>query len=227
MLSATDVSSSRTASGASFRLAEAATQRIVVGEQAFHLGRQRAHVGEIHDADRAAADLVLVGRSDAASGRSDLGSLGRVRFAHPVQFPVQRQDKRGVFGYFQAVRCHFHALRLQFRNLGDEGMRIEDDAVADDRQLALAHDARRQQGQFVDLAVDDQRVARIVAALEAHHHIGAFGQPVDDLALALVTPLRADDHHIGHFSSLRCLLKNSRRRCKTTGLYSVKVNGAR
>src|SRR5271169_1654513 len=42
----------------------------------------------------------------------------------------------------------------------------------------------------------------IVAALEAHHHVGLFGQPVDDLALALVAPLRPDDDHIGHEASL-------------------------
>jgi hypothetical protein len=32
---------------------------------------------------------------------------------------------------------------------------------------------RRQQRQFVDLVADDERVAGIVAALEAHHHVGA------------------------------------------------------
>src|SRR5690606_15392143 len=33
--------------------------------------------------------------------------------------------------------------------------------------------------------------------------VGALRQPVDDLALALVAPLGADDHYIGHYSSLR------------------------
>ena len=174
-----------------------------MGEQPVDLGRQRIGIGKVHDADRAAPDPVLIGRADAASRRSDLRALGRVRFAHPVQFPMQRQDKRGVFGDFQAIRCHFHALAAEFFELGDEGMGVEDDAVADDRQLAFAHDAGRQQRQLVDLAVDDQRMAGIVAALEAHDHIGALRQPVDDLALAFVAPLRADDHHIGHISSLR------------------------
>jgi hypothetical protein len=39
-------------------------------------------------------------------------------------------------------------------------------------------------------------VAGVVAALEAHHAVGVFGQPVDDLALALVTPLRADNDDV-------------------------------
>ena len=124
---------------------------------------------------------------------------------------MQRQDKRCVFGDFQAVGRDVDALRLELRDFRDEGVRIEDDAVADDRQLALAHDAGRQQRQLVDLAVDDQRMAGIVAALEAHHDIGALRQPVDDLALALVAPLRADDHHIGHCTSLRCRQKRPAR----------------
>ena len=77
-------------------------------------------------------------------------------------------------------------------------LRIDHHAIADDRQLAAAHHAGRQQRQFVGLAVDDQRVAGIVAALEAHDDVGLLGQPVDDLALALVAPLGADHHDIRH-----------------------------
>src|SRR5581483_4576683 len=43
-----------------------------------------------------------------------------------------------------------------------------------------------------------QRMAGVVAALEAHHDVGAAGEPIDDLALALVTPLGADHGHVGH-----------------------------
>src|SRR5687767_15998625 len=41
-------------------------------------------------------------------------------------------------------------------------------------------------------------MAGIVAALEAHDHVGALRQPIDDLALALVAPLRTDDRYIRH-----------------------------
>jgi hypothetical protein len=40
-----------------------------------------------------------------------------------------------------------------------------------------------------------------MAALESHHDIGLFRQPVDDLALPLVSPLGTDDDNIGHFAS--------------------------
>ncbi len=33
----------------------------------------------------------------------------------------------------------------------------------------------------------------IVAALKAHHRLHLIGQQIDDLALALVAPLQADD----------------------------------
>jgi len=41
-------------------------------------------------------------------------------------------------------------------------------------------------------------VARIVTTLEAHDPGRAFGQPVDDLPLAFVSPLRADDYGRWH-----------------------------
>ena len=45
------------------------------------------------------------------------------------------------------------------------------------------------------LAIDDQRVAGVVAALEAHDGADFLGQQVDDLALALVAPLRAQNNN--------------------------------
>ena len=81
---------------------------------------------------------------------------------------------------------------------------IDHDAVADDRELALHH-ARRQQRELVGVVADHDGVAGVVAALEAHHHVGAVGQPVDDLALALVAPLGADHRDVGHgLSDLTC-----------------------
>ena len=89
------------------------------------------------------------------------------------------------------------ALRLHPVDLGQQRLGVDHHAVADDAELA-AHQAARQQRQLVGLVADHQRVAGVVAALEAHHDIGAAGQPVDDLALALVAPLGADHGDIGH-----------------------------
>jgi hypothetical protein len=40
--------------------------------------------------------------------------------------------------------------------------------------------------------VDDQRMAGVVATLETHHGLGAFGQPIHQLAFALIAPLGSD-----------------------------------
>ena len=42
------------------------------------------------------------------------------------------------------------------------------------------------------VALDDQRVAGVVAALKTDDEIGEFGEDVDDLAFAFIAPLGAD-----------------------------------
>ncbi len=93
--------------------------------------------------------------------------------------------------------------RAEPADLLEQRARIEHHAVADHRQLAGPHHAGRQQRELVGGAVDDQRVAGIVAALEAHHDVGLLGEPVDDLALAFVAPLGADHDHIRHQDPLK------------------------
>jgi hypothetical protein len=47
--------------------------------------------------------------------------------------------------------------------------------------------------------VDDQGMASVVAALKTHHAGGGFGQPIDQLSFAFVTPLGADDDDVTAF----------------------------
>ena len=165
------------------------------------LGLRRRQVLEIHHADGAPADLVLIGRADAALGGADL-AVSRFGLAQRVELAVERQDQRGILGDAQIVAADVDAELLDLGDLLGERPGIDHHAVADHRELALAHDAGGQQRQLVGGAVDHERVAGIVAALEAHHDIGALRQPIDDLALALVAPLGADDHDIGHWTVL-------------------------
>ena len=175
---------------------EPAAQRVVMRQQPLDLWRQRRQIGEVHEADGAAADFVLVGRPDAALGGADAGR--RIRLAHGFQFAMQRQDQRRVLGDAQIVRRHRDALFAERGDFVDQRLRIDHHAVADDGQLAAAHHAGGQQRQLVGDAVDHQCVAGIMAALEADDDIGLLGQPVDDLALAFVAPLGPDYHHIRH-----------------------------
>ncbi|MEY9271952.1 GNAT superfamily N-acetyltransferase [Bradyrhizobium diazoefficiens] len=154
-------------------------------------------VGEVHQADGAAADLVFIGRSNAAARGADRGRrIGG--FAVRVELAVQRQDQGDVLGHAQIFRGDSDALRAQLGDLVEEGRGIEHHAVADHRQLVFAQHARGQQRELVGLAVDHQRVAGVMAALETDDDVRLLRQPVDDLALPFVAPLGADDDNIGH-----------------------------
>jgi len=131
-----------------------------------------------------------------ASSRS-IGRLVGV-FAHGVELAVQRQDQRDVLGDAQILRRDGDALRAQLGDLVEEGSGIEHHAIADHRELLVAQHARRQQRELVGLAVDHQRVAGVMTALEADDDVRLLRQPVDDLALSFVAPLGADDDNIGH-----------------------------
>src|SRR3546814_15983612 len=60
-------------------------------------------------------------------------------------------------------------------------------------------------------------MAGIVTALEPDHGIGAAREPVDDLALALVAPLRPDDGTICHDAVLLSGALPARRGCSGFG----------
>ncbi len=197
MRGATDSSSSRSAAGSTCGQAQAAPQRIVMREHARDLVVEQIRLGEIHEANRAAADLVLIGGSDAALRRADLGAAARV-LAMRVKLSVQRKDQRRVFRDLEIHRRNGDALLPQPVDLADEEMRVDDDAIADDGKLSRPHDARGQQRKLIGHAVDDERVPGVMAALEAHDDVSLERQPVDDFALALVAPLGADHRHIRH-----------------------------
>jgi len=61
----------------------------------------------------------------------------------PVERAVRRQDQRRVVSELQGLWRDVEALLPHRLDLGDERPGIDDDAIADDRQLP-AHDARWQ-----------------------------------------------------------------------------------
>src|SRR5258708_4162096 len=182
---------------------EAAQQGIVMQQQMVELVAEAGGVGEVAQAYGAAPDLVLIGRADAAAGGADLLLAARL-LACAVDLSVRGQDQRRVLGDLEAVRRDDDALVADGVDLPEQGPGIDDDDVADDRQLVRAHHARGQQAQPVLDIADDQRMSGIVAALEAHHYVGALRQPIDDLAFPLVAPLGADHRDIRHVRTNPC-----------------------
>jgi hypothetical protein len=169
-----------------------------MGEQPRDLGVEEFRLGQIHQSNRAPADFVLVGGSDAALGGADDQASDLARFPVRVEFAVKRQNQRDVFGDLEVLWRHRHALRPNGVDLAFEVIRVEHHAVADDGQFAGSDDAGGQQRQLEDLVADHQRMAGVVAALETHDHVGGNREPIDDLALAFVAPLSADHHDIRH-----------------------------
>jgi hypothetical protein len=88
----------------------------------------------------------------------------------------------GVVGEAQRVGRDRQPLVAHQLDFGDQRPGIDDDAIADDRQLAGSHDARRQQAHLEFDIADDEGVAGVGSALKADHDVGPLRQPVDDLA---------------------------------------------
>jgi len=113
-------------------------------KQPIDLSAQRQQIRKIHEADGAATNLVLISGADTAFGRADAGR--RVfSLAQGLELAVQRKDQRCILGNAQSRGRHFDALFLELGDLVNERLRIDHHAIADDRQLAFAHDSGREQ----------------------------------------------------------------------------------
>src|SRR5262249_16641504 len=82
--------------------------------------------------------------------------------------------------------------------LADEHGRLDDDPVADHRRDVRVEHATRYELQRVHVAADRDGVAGVVTRVVPDDEIALLGEIVGELALALVTPVGADDHRSGH-----------------------------
>src|SRR5690349_10524405 len=80
----------------------------------------------------------------------------------------------------------------------DQRERVDHSAIADDAGFVFVQGTGRDQAENIFFTVDHQRMSGIVATLKTYDHVGIGGEEVDDLALALVTPLRADNCNCLH-----------------------------
>ena len=105
---------------------------------------------------------------------------------------MRGQDQRAIGTHLEPVVDRNAALdqHVCFAKQRFEG---DHDAIADQALHARVEDAGRDQRQHRLGAVDDERVAGIVPALETRDCADPLGKQVHDLAFAFVTPLGADD----------------------------------
>ena len=101
-------------------------------EQLAQLRGETLGVLQVLHAQRAPRDLVFVGRADALAGGADLAGAARLaqQLARLVDLDVERQDQRARLADEQA-RAHLDADRLEPRDLAEQVLRVDDDAVAD------------------------------------------------------------------------------------------------
>ena len=88
---------------------------------------------EVGDPDRAPADLVLIGRADAAAGGADLAGAGRILANESSSRWSGRMS--GIVGDPQIVAGDRDALAADGFDLLDQRPGIDDDAIADDASL--------------------------------------------------------------------------------------------
>ena len=144
-------------------------------------------VVEIADPDAAPRDLVFVCRPDPARGRPDL-ALAAARFREQVEVAMVRQDQMGLVADQDSI-ADVDAVLRQLVDLGEQRLRIDDDAVADDAGHAGMQNARRNQPEHELHAVDVDGVAGVVSALIPGHDVEAGVMQVDDFC-----PLPSSPH---------------------------------
>ncbi len=115
-----------------------------------------------------------------------------------IQGAVNRQDDVRAIRDAQPLRRDLDALLGQHLDFLQQHVGIDDDPGSDQVERLLAQDSRRNQVQDRRLSVDDQGVPGVGTSLEAHHQVGFVGEAVDDLALALVSPLSTDNDDVRH-----------------------------
>ncbi|RMN95057.1 hypothetical protein ALQ50_05526 [Pseudomonas coronafaciens pv. coronafaciens] len=168
--------------------------KVVIVEQFAQLGGEALAVEQVADAQSATRHLVFVSRADTTTGGADL-EFAAGFFARLIQCNVIRQDQRAGRADAQAL-AHRNAFLFQLDDFAQERVGGDHHTIADQALHAFAQHTGRDQVQYGLLTVDHQGVASIVATLITHYGGSMFGQQINDLAFALITPLSAQDYDI-------------------------------
>lgn len=84
------------------------------------------------------------------------------------------------------------------RDLTDECLQIDDNTGSDDAFHIRSEDTARDQGEFKGLALSDDRVPSVGAALITNDDVLVFGEQVNNLAFRFVSPLKPDNSGGAH-----------------------------
>src|SRR5450759_2073209 len=149
---------------------------------------QPLRIPQVEDADPAPPKFVLVCRADPASRRADL-LAGR---ALAVDQLVIRQHEMGAIAHIQAS-LNVDAIRNELVYLREQRLDVQNDSIANRTTYARVENSARNLVEDERLVADVHGVAGIGAALIANYPVGALREDINELALAFVSPLGADD----------------------------------
>ena len=113
---------------------------------------------------------------------------------------IGEHDRRAVAD-LQVFGRNRNALAAQVVHLFEQLLRVDDRAVAEHVDHALAEDAAGQEMQRKFAVFVDHRVARVVAALIAHDDVVIRGDQVYHAAFSFVTPVDSYDCTVHFYRS--------------------------
>ena len=135
--------------------------------------------------------FVFVSRTDSPRSRAD-SALAKMLFDGVLDLAVVGKNQMTTVRNKQTSADRGTGFLHGFDFL-DERQGIQHHAITDDARGVRMKDSGRHQMQHMPAAADDHCMSGVMSTLVAGHAIEPLGQDVDDLALAFVSPLRADD----------------------------------
>ena len=155
---------------------------IYAGKSGLQLVAEQRLVQHVLHAQADAGHLVLVARTDAALGGTNV-LLAELLLKSTIQIDMVRHDDVRVATDLEVLGGD--AVGLEHVNLLKDNLGVDDAAVTDHRHMVGIHDAG---GHLV------QAILLAVAARVAHDSIEVAGDQVADLTLALIAPLGTDQN---------------------------------
>lgn len=168
---------------------------VAVGEAA-QLGSKLLVVEDVAYPHTAASHLGAVGWANALLGGAD-EARAQLNLLQAIDHLVQVENDMGAVADEDAL-ARVEAVLLKSVELLEERGDVDDASGANEIDALGVDQAGGQDVEVVGDTIGNDGVASIVAALGATAERGLGAEDVDELALALVTPLRATDDGGGH-----------------------------
>ncbi len=186
---------------------EMSDEGVALGQDRRQPRSEAVRVAQVRGAHPSAGDHVLVGGADAAPRGPD-AVRARGGFAQSVERLVVGEDQVGGPADREPVRVEVVARLGEGRHLGEERFGVQDHGGPDHAPHPRVQNPGRDLMEDDLLPGHDDRVAGIGPSLIAGDHVGAGGEQVRDLALALVPPLKAHDDETARHAG--CLSRTGR-----------------